>query len=213
MTAGGPAGNENRGMPALPNSILRRRLLNRRCLLGAGGAVGALALVGCGPATGEADAKGAAAAPAESTGEIGLAIGNRLPAFEVESLAEGTHKLADYAGRPLFLNFWATWCGPCRIELPEMEAIWAEKIYRDLVIVAISVGERRDTVEKFVAEEIALSFDVGLDPEGTLTNRYRIVGMPTSYFVDRSGVVRDVNIGGMNVELMGQRISSIANPT
>ena len=205
-------------MPALPNSNLRPGLLNRRRLLGLGGAVGALALVGCGPAAVEADAKGAvattagAAAPAESTGEIGLAIGDRLPAFEVESLEGGTHKLADYAGRPLFLNFWATWCGPCRIELPEMEAIWTEKTYGDLVIVAISVGERRDTVEKCVAEEIALSFDVGLDPEGDSTNRYRIVGMPTSYFVDREGVVRDVNIGGMNGELMGRRISSIADP-
>ncbi|MDP6756926.1 MAG: TlpA disulfide reductase family protein [Chloroflexota bacterium] len=199
-------------MPTLRDSDLGSRLVNRRRLLGAGGAIGALALVGCGPAGGAANEAAGAAAPAASSGEIGLAIGDRLPEFEVESLAGGTHKLADYAGRPLFLNFWATWCGPCRIELPEMEAIWTEKTYGDLVIVAISVGERRDTVEKFVAEEIALSFDVGLDPEGDSTNRYRIVGMPTSYFVDRDGVVRDVNIGGMNGELMGRRISSIADP-
>ena len=157
-------------------------------------------------------ASSAIAADAGPLPDVGLAVGDLFPDFEVESLKGGTLSLGDYAGRPLFVNFWATWCGPCRIELPEMEAIWVEREFGDLEIIAISIGERRDTVEKFVTEEIPLSFDVGIDPTGGFSNRYNIIGMPTSYFLDTRGVIRDINIGGMNRELMGKRISSIVDP-
>ncbi len=186
--------------------------LSRRGALGLGALVAGLALAGCGQAAGFAPESGSAASTSAPLPDIGLAIGDRFPDFKVESLAGGTLSLASYAGRPLFVNFWATWCGPCRIELPEMEAIWASSEFGDLAIIAISVGERRDTVETFVTEEIPLTFDVGIDPSGRSNDQYNIIGMPTSYFLDTRGVIKDVNIGGMNRDLLVRRISTIADP-
>ena len=186
--------------------------LSRRGALGFGALVAGLALAGCGQAAGSAPESGFASGTSDPLPDIGLAIGDRFPDFEVESLAGGKLSLASYAGRPLFVNFWATWCGPCRIELPEMEAIWASREFGDLAIIAISIGERRDTVEMFVTEEIPLTFDVAIDPSGKFNDTYNIIGMPTSYFLDTGGVVKDVNIGGMNRDLLVKRISTIADP-
>ena len=186
--------------------------LSRRGALGLGALVAGLALAGCGQAAGFAPESESAASTSAPLPDIGLAIGDRFPDFKVESLAGGTLPLASYAGRPLFVNFWATWCGPCRIELPEMEAIWASREFGDLAIIAISIGERRDTVETFVTEEIPLTFDVGIDPSGRFKDTYNIIGMPTSYFLDTRGVIKDVNIGGMNRDLLVRRISTIADP-
>ncbi len=197
-------GNESQGRRA--GSALSRR-----------GALGLGALAGCGEIGGaeqspSAPATGFAVGDPGPLPDIGLAIGNRFPDFEVEALSGGTLSLGGYAGRPLFVNFWATWCGPCRIELPEMETIWVKREFGDLQIIAISVGERRDTVETFVAEDVPLSFDVGIDPTGGFNNRFNIIGMPTSYFLDTRGVIRDINIGGMNRDLLVKRIASIADP-
>jgi hypothetical protein len=93
-----------------------------------------------------------------------------------------------------------------------MEAIWASREFGDLAIIAISIGERRDTVETFVTEEIPLTFDVGIDPGGRFNDKYKIIGMPTSYFLDTRGMIKDVNIGGMNRDLLVRRISTIADP-
>ena len=186
--------------------------LSRRGVLGLGALVAGLALADCGQDAGSAPESGSAASSSEPLPDVGLAIGDRFPDFEVESLSGGTLSLASYAGRPLFVNFWATWCGPCRIELPEMEAIWVSREFGDLEIIAISIGERRETVEKLVAEEIPLSFDVGIDPSGEFDRKYSIIGMPTSYFLDTRGVIKDVNIGGMNRDVLVRRISTIADP-
>ena len=191
-------------------------VLGRRGALGLGLLAAGLALAGCGQDVRSEQTRSApAAGAADDSGplpDVGLAIGKLFPDFEVESLAGGTLSLGGYAGRPVFVNFWATWCGPCRIELPEMEAIWVNREFEDLKIIAISIGERRDTVEKFVKEEIPLSFDVGIDPTGAFDRKYKIIGMPTSYFLDTRGVIRDVNIGGMNRDLLLRRLSSIADP-
>lgn len=186
--------------------------MGRRGALRLGVLAAGLTLTGCGQAARSAPESGSAAGGSGALPDIGLAIGDRFPDFEVESLAGGNLSLASYAGRPLFVNFWATWCGPCRIELPEMEAIWVSREFGDLAIIAISIGERRETVETFVTEDIPLTFDVGIDPGGDFNDKYKIIGMPTSYFLDTRGVIKDVNIGGMNRDLLVRRISTIADP-
>jgi len=92
------------------------------------------------------------------------------------------------------INFWAVWCGFCRIELPEMQEVY--EAYRDqgFVILAVDVQEERSEVKPFV-DELGLTFPVLLDSKGEVSRSYRIRGLPTSYFVDQNGVIMGRELG------------------
>jgi len=121
---------------------------------------------------------------------VGLSVGQRAPDFTVELLDGRTVALSDFRGRPVLLNFWATWCGPCREELPDFQAVFdlqggAERF----VVLAVNNMESRETVASYV-EEVGLSFPVALDPEGRINfDLYRIQGYPTSFLLDANGVI------------------------
>jgi thiol-disulfide isomerase/thioredoxin len=115
--------------------------------------------------------------------------------FELESLAGGTVKLSSYRGRVVFLNFWATWCPPCRSEMPSMERL--SKLLRDtgLEIVAVDLQEPKDTVQAFVKEK-ALTFTVLLDASGAVGGAWGAQSIPTTYLIDRKGFILARSVGG-----------------
>ena len=104
--------------------------------------------------------------------------------------------LSDLRGRAVMISFWATWCGPCRIELPHIVEVYEE--YRDqgFEVLAVNVREDPNRVRKYV-EEAGLSFTVLLDTRGQVSKQYFVRGIPTNVFVDRKGIVRAVHIGAM----------------
>lgn len=113
----------------------------------------------------------------------------QAPGFEIENLAGGNTGLKDYRGKIVLLNFWATWCMPCRAEMPGMETIWQKYKEQDLVVAAISVDEgSRGRIETF-SKLLDLSFPILLDPESNVSNLYKVSNMPTSFLIDRNGKI------------------------
>ncbi len=117
------------------------------------------------------------------------------PAFTLSRLKDGEARLKDYKGKVVLLNFWATWCAPCREEMPAMQRLWERYRAQGFVIIAIAAdrGSRKPVVS-FV-DKLALSYPVLLDPEGDVRNRYEVVGLPMSYLIGRDGKISGRLIG------------------
>lgn len=127
--------------------------------------------------------------------DIAPVLGSLAPDFELENLDGETVRLSDFRGQPVLINFWATWCGPCRVEMPDIQARY-EKYAPDLVILAVDFDEPKETVQFFV-DELELTFPILLDVGGKIQELYLVRGYPSSYFVDREGVIQAVQIGVM----------------
>jgi peroxiredoxin len=141
--------------------------------------------------------------PANSPQESELALGTEIspgpekglpaPGFELTSLSGERIQLEDYRGKIVLLNFWATWCAPCRLEMPAFQSR-ADQFENDLAVVAINFSEDQDEVQAFV-DELNLSFDVLLDPQAEAQRLYLIRGYPTTFFIDREGMIRVQHVG------------------
>jgi peroxiredoxin len=111
------------------------------------------------------------------------------PDFELENLRGGNSGLADYRGKVMLLNFWATWCMPCRDEMPGMETLWQKYKKKDFVVVAVSIDDgSKKRIETFT-RLLDLSFPVLLDPESEVNDLYKVSNMPTSFLIDRDGKI------------------------
>ena len=121
-------------------------------------------------------------------------MGAQAPDFELQSIEGQVVKLSDLRGKPVLINFWATWCGPCRIEMPAIQSEF-EAHYPDLEVLAVNFDEPPDEVKSF-ADELGLTFEVLLDEGGQVNgDLYRVRGYPSSFFVDPDGVIQVVQIG------------------
>lgn len=127
--------------------------------------------------------------------EVGVGVGKLAPNFEASNFDGERVQLADFRGRPVFLNFWASWCGPCRAEMPAIQAVLGEFKDEGLVVLAVNNGERFGPARAFV-DDLGLDFtEFGLDPGQDVIQRYRVVSMPTSVFIDADGVITQVHAG------------------
>ena len=113
-----------------------------------------------------------------------------------ETLAKPV-SLADFKGKVVFLNFWATWCGPCRAEMPSMEALYDKFKDRGFEILAVNSGERTPDVLSFMKEN-QLTFPALLDTNGQVSRTYGIQAIPTSFLIDRSGMIIMKLVGSIN---------------
>jgi thiol-disulfide isomerase/thioredoxin len=121
--------------------------------------------------------------------------GALAPEFTLENVSGGQVSLTGLRGKVVLLNFWATWCGPCRIEMPALQARH-EQYNEKLAVVAIDFDEPQEDVLAFT-DEFGLTFTMLLDPGGEIQNEYRVRGYPTSVFLNENGVVQIVHIGIM----------------
>lgn len=122
------------------------------------------------------------------------AVGKPLPDFQLERLdSSGLLDTQELRGHPLVVNFWATWCGPCRLEMPMFEE-YHQRFGEDVQFLAVNDGETRAEVQDFV-DELGLTFDILLDPGYQVSDQYQIRAFPTTYFVDAKGTVQAVHIG------------------
>ena len=117
------------------------------------------------------------------------------PEFSLTDLNEDTHKLSDFKGKTVIINFWATWCPPCREELPSMNRAWKKLKNDDIIMLAINVGEDEDTVFSFLGD-YPIDFTTLFDKSGEVTQQWPIKGLPTTFIVDPDGYVIYRAIGG-----------------
>jgi len=129
-----------------------------------------------------------------TTLDYGPETGKLAPDFTLTGLEGQEVSLSGFRGKPVLLNFWATWCGPCRIEMPFLQELYEEWTGKGLVMLAVNIQEDPITVEKFV-ENAGLTFPVLLSPGNKVPLAYNIRGIPATFFIDADGVIRDIKIG------------------
>ena len=134
-------------------------------------------------------------------------VGDTAPVFQTVDLAGTTMSLQDYRGRVVVLNFWATWCPPCRVEMPELDAYQVEMGDR-VIILGIDMGEPPGAISPFVRQH-GLRFPILLDETGTIAASYGVTSLPTSLIVDRSGIVRERVTGAMTRDTLARRVERL----
>ncbi len=114
--------------------------------------------------------------------------------FSLDRLSGGTTSLGDLAGNFVFLNFWATWCPPCRAEMPSMEVLYQELKDRPFRMIAVNINEDQKTVQGFV-DEFGYTYPILLDRDGNVSTNYGVRGIPTSFFIGPDGTVLGMLVG------------------
>ena len=115
--------------------------------------------------------------------------------FNVAALEGGKLRLADLKGKVVFLNLWATWCPPCKEEMPAMERLWQRYKDQGLVVIALSMDASGAKVVKPFIEEAKYTYRVGLDPKMEIAQLYGARSVPSTFIIDRSGVLRAIALG------------------
>ncbi|WP_426348794.1 TlpA family protein disulfide reductase [Alloiococcus sp. CFN-8] len=121
--------------------------------------------------------------------------------FTFENLKGEEVTLSDFRGKKVFLNFWASWCGPCRLEMPDIETLHKELNPEEAVIIAVNIGEDRSTVSKFLRDN-SFTFPTALDPLSTAPSRYELQGIPTTFIIDEEGYIDSKYSGYMTLSQM-----------
>jgi cytochrome c biogenesis protein CcmG, thiol:disulfide interchange protein DsbE len=159
------------------------------------------------PARPSPAASGGGSVPPASA-DTAFHIGEPAPSLVVPQLGGGTVDLAALRGRPVWVNFMATWCPPCVDELPRMNAFAARYADEGLVVVAVDVREDEGTVKAF-AESLETAFPVALDGDGAAQRQWGAYALPVHYWIDADGVVRDGALGGIGPDAMAESLAKI----
>ena len=121
-------------------------------------------------------------------------VGEPAPDFALQNLEGRVVRLSDFRGQTVLLNFWATWCAPCRQEFPEFVSAYERNKDGGLVIIGVNIKENLASIRKFV-DDFGAKFPIVVDADGSVSSQYRIQGLPVSWFIDKEGVLRSQVIG------------------
>jgi thiol-disulfide isomerase/thioredoxin len=173
----------------------RRRRLSRRALTAyaAGLGVCGVALLGAGVYEGFFAGQMTSDLAGFSGGPL---VGQPAPSFSAPGISGEAITAASFRGKPLLLNFWATWCVPCRQELPALQRFAAEQGGRWAVL-GLDEMERPTDVGSF-AHGLGVTYSLALDTDGAIAQRYRVQGLPTSFVIDAQGIIRQTHLGALD---------------
>ncbi len=143
---------------------------------------------------------------------VGLEIGNRAPAFEVETIDGDKISLSDLQGQPVLINFWATWCQPCRAEMPEIEQVYQIEQKHGFRVMTVNLFESKEQINEFL-NEFDLSFTFALDEKGEVNQLYNALGLPTSYLIDGNGIIVDMKAGPISAQWLFDHLSEFETET
>lgn len=135
-------------------------------------------------------------------------IGEPAPQFALRTPDGELVRLSDFAGQPVWINFWATWCGPCRRELPDIQQMAIEFEDDDIVVLAVNLGESSDTATDFW-DELGLELTILLDSNEDVAIQYRRLGLPNNFFIDREGVLQGFQLGFLTEGQMREKLADI----
>ncbi|MFQ5595195.1 MAG: peroxiredoxin family protein [Anaerolineae bacterium] len=143
---------------------------------------------------------------------VGNKAGMEAPDFTLTEVTTGESvSLSQLRGRPVLINFWATWCGPCRLEMPHLQAAYEQ--YRDKGFTVLAVDVKFDdgpeAVQAFI-DELGLTFPIVKDETGVVEiDKYNVLGYPTSVFIDRQGVIQYIHRGPMTKDFIEEKLKDI----
>ena len=156
-------------------------------------------------------------APGKASLAVGPERGKLAPDFQISSYDGSRHRLSDFRGKPVYINFWATWCLPCQLELPDIHEV-SRRHGEELVVITVNRREPLDRAENYFNKlplkdgGTGVSFTVdALDPDDTLYQEYRALGMPVSVFIDSRGVVTRVINGLILLDQMETFVEEAGN--
>lgn len=149
-------------------------------------------------------------ASAPQLGEL-VRVGQPAPDFTLEDLNHQTQNLSDYRGSVVLVNFWATWCSPCRIEMPTLQAVYEKLGDQGLMVLGLNWTQVDDSqqIDAYV-KGLGVTFPVLLDPNGHVADSiYPLQGLPTSIIIDRTGVVRQITIGPLPTDKLQAQLEAL----
>ncbi|MDP4179707.1 MAG: TlpA disulfide reductase family protein [Bacillota bacterium] len=146
--------------------------------------------------------------PKESYVIEGTNPGNRAINFTLTNLNGKKVSLSDFKGKNVFLNFFASWCSTCRKEMPDMERFCRGYKDKNLIVLAVGLGENVETMKSLMSEKL-YTFNVLLDTDFSVSNKYCITTMPVSYFINKEGIIVKSNVGGLDRNTMKKFIEAL----
>lgn len=134
--------------------------------------------------------------PVDPNIPVGPQVGLRAPDFTLQAIDGKTYTLSALAGRPVLINYWATWCIPCKAELPILQKLYLEYQQKGMLIISVDAIDQ-DSTDKVqgLVDQFGMTFPVLLDQGGQFANLYQTIFFPTTILVDASGVIREINLG------------------
>lgn len=137
-----------------------------------------------------------------------VAIGDKAPDFVLVDMNGEKHRLSDYEGQGVFLNFWGTWCKPCEREMPYMDNQYKQFKDKGVQVLAVNVGESDLAVTKFI-DKHNLSFPVVIDKDGQVQTAYKIGPLPATYMIDKDGKVVKYHTGQLTEEMINDLMEMV----
>jgi peroxiredoxin len=135
---------------------------------------------------------------ASNAPQVRAQVGSIAPDFALRDINTGqVVKLSELRGRPVWVNFWATWCPPCAEEMPEMQKLYDQYRHSGLALVGVDVQESEAAVGRFIVKG-KFDWTFLLDTDGLVVDRYTVGGLPTHFFIDESGVIRAIHAGALS---------------
>lgn len=135
-------------------------------------------------------------------------IGKPAPLFKAMTMDGKEVSLASLKGKPVWITFGATWCTACRAEAPDIEEAWQKAKAKDAVVLAIFISEDAATVRGY-ANRLNLSFPMISDPDTTIASRYRSIGIPSHFFIDREGNLQASHVGALTADQMAENLAKV----
>jgi thiol-disulfide isomerase/thioredoxin len=148
---------------------------------------------GCGSDSGTPEARQTGESTDTGIENVGPQVGKTAPGFHYTGTDGESISLSDLRGKAVMLNFWATWCGPCNLEMPLIEKL-SEEDRPDIEMLTVNVGESASKVSEFMSEK-GYSFPVLLDTAGQIGSMYQVRAIPTTFFIDSKGIIRNIKTG------------------
>ncbi|WP_240335333.1 peroxiredoxin family protein [Paraliobacillus sediminis] len=138
----------------------------------------------------------------------GLEIGDAAPNFRLKTSTGGNIELTAYRGQRVVLNFWATWCPPCRVEMPDMEKLYSEKNVQVLAVNLTQSEAKIEDVTDFVTAN-KLTFPILLDEQLEVATKYEVRPIPITYMIDSNGIIQHKSLGALSYQQMVQTLDAI----
>ena len=151
---------------------------------------------------------GESATPVADLSVVPMAVNYPAPQLALENVNGKTESLADFGGQVLLLNNWATWCPPCKAEMPTLKKFHDAHSAEGFTIIAVEAGDGKDEVLEF-ANSLGLTFPIWLDPDGAALNAFKNGSLPNSYVIDRSGTVRYAWTGEISLAMLEKYVTPL----